>query len=128
MIGRQLSRLVKDGAVRLHRHAVTGGRGWTVTLGDGTCLTPRTVLWCTGFRPSYPWLHIPGALDADGAPLHERGASPVPGLEWIGLPWQTRLNSSIVDGVDRDAQALIGRLLADGLSSRPAMPLASSAS
>jgi len=23
---------------------------------------------------------------------------PVPGLHWMGLPWQTRLNSSIIDG------------------------------
>ena len=105
IIGRQLARLVADGTVRLHRHAVTGAHGRTVTLGDGTQLTPGTVLWCTGFRPSYPWLHVPGALDADGAPRHDGGRSPVPGLEWMGLPWQTRLNSSIVDGVDRDAQA-----------------------
>ena len=53
---------------------------------------------------------MPGALDVDGAPLHQAGASPVPGLSWMGLPWQTRLNSSIADGVDRDAQALVGRL------------------
>lgn len=53
---------------------------------------------------------MPEALDADGAPRHQAGASPVPGLSWMGLPWQTRLNSSIADGVDRDAQALVSRL------------------
>jgi len=39
------------------------------------------------------------------------GASPVPGLHWMGLPWQTRLNSSIIDGVDRDARAVSERVL-----------------
>lgn len=102
---------MSDGTVRLLLSRVAAGHGRTLTLADGTRLTPNTVLWCTGFRPSYPWLRVPGALDEAGAPRHEAGASPVPGLEWIGLPWQTRLNSSIVNGVDRDAQALVGRLI-----------------
>lgn len=120
IIGSQLTHLVDDGTVRLHLSPVATGQGRTLTLADGTRLTPSTVLWCTGFRPSYPWLRVPGALDADGAPLHQAGASPVPGLSWMGLPWQTRLNSSIADGVDRDAQALVSRL--------PSPPLRVSAS
>lgn len=110
IIGRQLAHLVDDGTVRLLLSPVVAGRDRALTLADGTRLTPSTVLWCTGFRPSYPWLGVPGALDADGAPRHQAGASPVPGLSWMGLPWQTRLNSSIADGVDRDAQALVARL------------------
>jgi len=110
VIGRQLAHLVDDGTVRLLLSPVAAGDGRTLTLVDGTRLTPSTVLWCTGFRPSYPWLGVPDALDADGAPRHQAGASPVPGLSWMGLPWQTRLNSSIADGVDRDAQALVSRL------------------
>lgn len=121
IIGRQLARLVADGTVRLLLHRVIGGHRRTLTLEDGTRLTPGTVLWCTGFRPHYPWLRVPGALDDDGSPRHHAGASPVPGLEWMGLPWQTRLNSSIVNGVDRDARALVSRLLSQGLS-RPVGP------
>jgi len=33
----------------------------------------------------------------------------------MGLPWQTRLNSSIIDGVDRDARAIAQRVRADRL-------------
>jgi len=106
IIGRQLAHLVDQGTVRLLLSPVAAGHGRTLSLADGTRLTPSTVLWCTG----YSWLDVPGALDADGAPLHQAGASPVPGLSWMGLPWQTRLNSSIADGVDRDAQALVDRL------------------
>ncbi len=114
IIGRQLARLVADGNVRLLTSRVRSGQGRTLTLEDGTRLTPSTVLWCTGFRPDYPWLHVPGALDDDGAPRHRSGASPVPGLEWMGLPWQTRLNSSIANGVDRDAEDLVHRLHSRG--------------
>lgn len=110
VIGRDLARLVAAGRVRLLPHRVVAARGRTVELADGTTLTPGTVLWCTGYRPDYSWLQVPGALDADGRPRHDGGASPVPGLHWMGLPWQSRLNSSIIDGVDRDARALAGRV------------------
>jgi putative flavoprotein involved in K+ transport len=36
----------------------------------------------------------------------------------MGLPWQTRLNSSIIDGVDRDARRTARRIVA-GLSPSP---------
>ncbi len=124
IIGRQLAHLVDDGTVRLLLSPVTAGRGRTLTLADGTRLTPSTVLWCTGFRPSYPWLGVPGALDADGAPRHHAGASPVPGLSWMGLPWQTRLNSSIADGLDRDAKNLVSRLPTSTSSPPDAPPAA----
>ncbi|MEJ7771043.1 MAG: NAD(P)-binding domain-containing protein [Geodermatophilaceae bacterium] len=77
---------------------------------DGSRITTSAVLWCTGFRPDYEWVQLSAALDADGLPIHHRGGSPVPGLHWMGLPWQTRLNSSLVDGVDRDARDLVARL------------------
>lgn len=110
IIGRELQGLVADGTVRVLPHRVVSGQGRQVTLEDGTRLMPGTVLWCTGFRPEFSWLDVPGALDADGAPVHDRGASRVPGLHWMGQPWQTRLNSSILDGVDRDARALVDLL------------------
>jgi len=69
------------------------------------------VLWCTGFRPDTSWIDVPGAVDDDGSPVQTAGASPVPGLHWMGLPWQTRLNSSIIDCVDRDARAVSERVL-----------------
>jgi putative flavoprotein involved in K+ transport len=75
-------------------------------------MTVSTVLWCTGFRPDTAWIDLPGAVDDTGEPLHTAGASPVPGLHWMGLPWQTRLNSSIIDGVNRDARALADRIRA----------------
>lgn len=114
IIGRDLQRLVAGGTVRLLTERVVGAAGRKVTLSDGSTVTPDSVLWCTGFRPDYPWLDVPGAVDDAGRPAHEGGKSPVPGLHWIGLPWQTRLNSGILDGVDRDAQALVARLDSPG--------------
>jgi putative flavoprotein involved in K+ transport len=111
IVGTELRGLISAGQVRLLPHRVVGGRGHTVELADGTSLPVTSVLWCTGFRPDTGWIDVEGALDPTGAPLHDDGASPVPGLHWMGLPWQTRLNSSIIDGVDRDARRTVRRIV-----------------
>jgi len=110
IVGTRLRTLVRRGRVRLLPHRVTGAHGRHVTLADTTTVAVTSILWCTGFRPDTSWIDIPGALDHDGTPVHDTGASPVPGLHWMGLPWQTRLNSSIIDGVDRDARATARRI------------------
>jgi len=81
-------------------------------LADGSHVPAPNVLLCMGYRADLEWMDLPGALDASGKPVHRRGASPVPGLHWMGLPWQTRLNSSIIDGVDRDAHTTATRIRA----------------
>lgn len=65
----------------------------------------RTVLWATGFRRMYPWLHIP-VLDVRGEIRHEGGITPVPGLYVLGLQFLRRRNSNFIDGVGADAQEL----------------------
>ena len=117
IVGRQLQALIRQGRVRVLPHRVVSAHGDHVELADGTQVPVDSVLWCTGFRPDTGWIDVPGALDDTGAPLHDAGASPVPGLHWMGLPWQTRLNSSIIDGVNRDARRTARRILA-GLPSR----------
>ena len=120
-VGTELRELVRRGRVRLIPQRVIGARGRDVTLADGAAVAVTSVLWCTGFRPDTAWIDIPGAIGSDGAPLHDAGASPVRGLHWMGLPWQTRLNSSIIDGVDRDARRTARRAIA-GLARDPRMP------
>lgn len=65
----------------------------------------RTVLWATGFRRQYPWLHVP-VLDELGEIRHRHGITAVPGLYVIGLHFLRRRNSSFIDGVGADAIAL----------------------
>ena len=112
VVGTALRGLERTGAVRVVPHRVTAARDHEVQLADGTSLPVSTVLWCTGYRPDTSWVDVPGATDAGGAPRHTAGASPAPGLHWMGLPWQTRLNSSIINGVDRDARRTAERIRA----------------
>ena len=66
------------------------------------------MLWATGFDGDYTWLRLPGVLDDHGRPLHEEGASPWPGLFFMGLPWMTRRRSTLISGVEVDAPWIAG--------------------
>jgi putative flavoprotein involved in K+ transport len=70
-----------------------------------------TVVWATGFWPSYPWLALP-ALDDGGQIRHRRGTTAVPGLYAIGLRFQSRRNSTFIDGARHDAAYLADHITA----------------
>lgn len=69
----------------------------------------RTIVWATGYRPSYPWLDR-AAFDRRGRLVHDGGVSPLSGLYVLGLPFLRRRNSSFVDGVGTDAAELASHL------------------
>lgn len=64
------------------------------------------VVWATGYRRTYPWLHVPGVLDERGEVIHRRGVTQVPGLYVLGLAYQYRRSSHFIGGVGRDAETL----------------------
>jgi hypothetical protein len=72
----------------------------------------RSVIWATGFRRSYPWLHVP-VLDDDGDIRHLNGNTASPGLHVIGMRWQTRRSSTFLDGVRHDAAIVVAKVLKD---------------
>jgi putative flavoprotein involved in K+ transport len=117
IVGRDLALLRDEGTVGWLTGRVVDAEGTALRLDDGRAVEVSSVLWCTGSLPETGWVDVPGALDDAGLPLHDRGASPVPGLHWMGLPWQTRVNSSIIDGVDRDARRT-ARRIAHGVPAR----------
>jgi len=64
---------------------------------------PSVIVWCTGFSPDYSWIDLP-VFGPDGFPRHERGVvADAPGLFFLGLRFQHRLNSSLIGGVGADA-------------------------
>ena len=60
------------------------------------------VVWATGFRSDYSWLGVPGVWDGRQV-LQDHGASAVPGLWFIGLPWQRSRGSALLGFVGADA-------------------------
>ncbi len=67
------------------------------------------VLWATGFTRDYRWLHA-GVFDGAGHPQHRRGVTAVPGLYFLGLPWQHTWGSGRFAGLAPDAAHLADRI------------------
>ncbi|MBA3743848.1 NAD(P)-binding domain-containing protein [Sporichthya sp.] len=110
IVGTELRGRIQRGEITLTTSRAVHAAPGVLGLADGAKLGVEAVLWCTGFRQDTSWIQVPGALHPDGTPRHLHGASPVPGLHWMGLPWQTRLNSSLLSGVDRDAMRTAARI------------------
>jgi putative flavoprotein involved in K+ transport len=83
------------------------------SLEDGRPLDISAVVWCTGFRPNYQFLELPELLlDGKGLPVAPHGiVEQIPGLYFVGLPFQVGLTSTLVGGAGRDA-ALVVRHIA----------------
>ncbi|WP_245753340.1 flavin-containing monooxygenase [Geodermatophilus ruber] len=94
--------------IELRPRAVSAS-GTTVGFADGGSLDAAGVVWATGFRPDWRWLDVPDAV-ADGRVRHTRGVSPVPGLYFLGLPWQHTRGSALLGFVAEDAAHLAGLL------------------
>jgi len=63
----------------------------------------RSVIWCIGFGTDYRWAELP-VFDGRNQPVHQRGVSPVPGLYFVGLPWQNTWGSGRFADVGKDAE------------------------
>ena len=70
----------------------------------------RSVIWATGYRPDYSWLHVP-VLDRKGRLRHNGGIVDAPGLYAMGLPFMRRRKSTLVDGAADDANDLADHLV-----------------
>lgn len=63
------------------------------------------VVFTSGFRPDYAsWVHLPGAFDDDGFPVHDECASTLaPGVYFVGTHFLRKRRSSLLLGVGEDA-------------------------
>jgi putative flavoprotein involved in K+ transport len=104
---------------RIDAHPLAAGRepepvpDLVIPPGPGRVQLSRfgAIIWATGFRRSYPWLHVPGALDPGGEIAQRHGAARVPGLYTLGLAYQSRRSSHFIGGVGRDAEMVARRLI-----------------
>lgn len=111
IIGKELQTLVRTGFVKLIPYKLSDCHGTRATFENGTSITVDNILWATGFKPDYSWIDLDGATDRRGLPLHKHGMSQIDGLFWLGLPWQRKLNSSIINGVTGDAKYVFKKLV-----------------
>jgi putative flavoprotein involved in K+ transport len=110
VIGTSTRQLARVG-VTIHAR-VTAAEATTVTFADGTTTAPAAIVWATGYRADYTFIDVAGAIDPAGRPIHRRGVSPVPGLSFLGLPWQHTRGSALLGFVGADAAHLAAHITA----------------
>jgi putative flavoprotein involved in K+ transport len=103
-------RQLKRARVELKPRAVAAS-GRTVSFADGSELDVNAVIWATGYRPDHSWIKLPVA-DPNGCIRHRRGMTEVPGLYFLGLPWQHTRGSALLGWVRDDAEFIAEQLAA----------------
>jgi putative flavoprotein involved in K+ transport len=107
VIGTSRRKLERAG-VRFRPRLVDADRR-TVRFADGSTREVGVVIWATGYRTDYSWIDIPGLVN-DGRVTHRRGVTDVPGLYFLGLPWQHTRGSALLGFVKDDAAHIAGRM------------------
>ena len=111
--------LAAAGVKRVPR--VVGVRDGVPLLADDRALNVTNVIWCTGFRTDFDWVHL-AAFGDDGRPVQYRGvARLLPGLYFLGLEFQYAATSGVLPGIVRDARYVAQRIAVRG-SARESSP------
>jgi putative flavoprotein involved in K+ transport len=80
----------------------------------------RTMIWATGFRRNYRWLHVP-VLDSCGEIIQTGGVTPSPGLYAAGLRFMRRRDASFIAAVAGDSTALAAHIQRHLDATRPSV-------
>lgn len=106
IFGGQLKYAIKDWGISL-KGKVINVEYKKVTFEDSTTLEVNNIIWATGFKQDYEWIKVDGVIDGQKNIIHNRGVSPIKGLYFLGLPWQSRRGSSLLQGVGYDANYIV---------------------
>jgi putative flavoprotein involved in K+ transport len=112
LIGTSLRQLSRRHGVTLLPRTVDA-EAQAVRFEDERTLEPETVVWATGFRSDYSWIHVP-VLDDRGIPIHQRGVTSAPGFYFLGMHNQYSRGSSLIAWVRHDARYIVERIAGAG--------------
>lgn len=106
---------LRDGALRrrgVHlRPRTTAATAEGFAFADGSRAAFDAVIWAGGYEDRAGWLRVPGAIDANGNHIEDRGVSPIPGLLHVGRSWQTSRASALLCGVATDAARIVDGMM-----------------
>jgi putative flavoprotein involved in K+ transport len=94
--------------IQLRSRAVDAS-GREVRFADGSTLSPAAVIWATGFVLDHSLVQAP-VFGAAGRVVHRRGVTEVPGLYFLGLPWQYTRGSTLLGWVKDDAEYIASEI------------------
>ncbi|PKG22856.1 flavin-containing monooxygenase [Niallia nealsonii] len=109
IFGFELKNAIKQNQIILKKRVVDGNQN-KVIFEDLSMLEVNNIIWATGFNNVLPWLGINGIWNEEGKVMHYRGISTIKGLYFIGLPWQHRRGSALLQGVGNDADYIVKQI------------------
>jgi putative flavoprotein involved in K+ transport len=108
LIGSSPRRLRQSGVTLRKRLASAVGR--RAIFDDGSEQDIDAIVWATGYRSDFSWIHIPTIKDENGRIVHRRGVTDDPGVLFVGLTWQHTRGSALIGFVGDDAAFIAGRI------------------
>ncbi|HLR52710.1 MAG TPA: NAD(P)/FAD-dependent oxidoreductase [Candidatus Avamphibacillus sp.] len=106
IFGLELKYAIQNDNVVIKNRSIDG-QGNKIIFQDNTFLDVHNIIWATGFIFDHSWLNVSGVLNDEGKPIHDRGITNSKGLYFLGLPWQYRRGSALLQGVGNDAAYLM---------------------
>ncbi|GAE36674.1 MULTISPECIES: flavin-containing monooxygenase [Bacillaceae] len=85
-------------------------KGNTASFINGKQANFDTIIWATGYQNDYSWVKVDEVISNQSKPIHQRGITSVKGLYFIGLSWQTKRGSALLQGVGEDAQYIVEKV------------------
>ncbi len=71
-----------------------------------------SIVWCIGFHPNFKFIKLP-VFNMRGFPETDRGITAIPGLYFLGLPWQHTWGSARFSGIAEDAEYIVEEITAN---------------
>lgn len=105
IISMELKPLIASGKLHVKERAFSFHEK-EIAFTEGTKISVDSIIWATGYQFDFGWVDIPGVLDEQAKPIHQRGISPVKGIYFLGLPWLYRVGSAQLNGIGFDARYL----------------------
>lgn len=107
--GYELKQLIKKREIQVSPRAINASDN-SITFEDRTQIEVNNIIWATGFKRNDHWIDIQDVFDLQGQIQHDEGISPVTGLYFVGLPWQSSRGSALLGWVKYDAQRIVSYL------------------
>jgi len=108
IVGMELLRLIRRGHI-VRKPRVAAAEGEQILFADGSRQRFSNVIWATGYDHDFSLVDAP-VFDSHGKLIHQRGATTVEGLYFLGQRWLHTGGSGFIGFVGRDAEYLAARM------------------
>ncbi|WP_026560053.1 NAD(P)/FAD-dependent oxidoreductase [Bacillus sp. J37] len=109
IFGFELKEAIKQDTIKLKNRVIDVNQH-KLFFEDTTELEVQNIIWATGFKTDFSWLHINHVISEKGNVIHTRGVTTIKGLYFIGLPWQYRRGSALLQGIGYDAEYIVRKI------------------